>query len=130
MEEGELILEEENYFFDTYAIVEILDGNADYKKYVSKSVTITIYNLAEIYWHAINEYNQEQADEIYKKYKDAVIDIDDETLKEAIKFRKEHKKKDLSYADCIGYIYAKRHNMKFLTGDKGFEGIGNVEFVK
>ena len=51
-------------------------------------------------------------------------------LKESIKFRKEQKKKDLSYTDCIGYIYAARNNMKFLTGDKEFEGMKNVEFVK
>ena len=32
--------------------------------------------------------------------------------------------------DCIGYIIAKRLGMKFLTGDKEFEGFENVEFVK
>ena len=58
------------------------------------------------------------------------MEIDDETLKEAMKFRKELKKRDVSYTDSIGYIYAKRHNMKFLTGDKEFENLENVEFVK
>ena len=118
------------YFFDTYAIAEILNGNPDYIKYSGKPVTITIYNLAEIYWHALREYSAEEADDIYNDYKDAVNEIDDETLKEAMKFRKEHKKKDLSYADCIGYIYALRHNMIFLTGDKEFEGLKNLEYVK
>ena len=58
------------------------------------------------------------------------MEVDDDTFKEAIRFRKEHKKKDLSYTDCIGYIYAKRNNLKFLTGDKEFENMDNVEFVK
>ena len=32
--------------------------------------------------------------------------------------------------DCIGYIMAKKLNIKFLTGDKEFENFLNVEFVK
>ncbi|MBI4210839.1 MAG: hypothetical protein HY544_05020 [Candidatus Diapherotrites archaeon] len=59
-----------------------------------------------------------------------MVELDDETLKDAIRFRKEHKKKNLSYADCIGYIYAKRNGIKFLTGDMQFESLPNVEFVK
>lgn len=38
--------------------------------------------------------------------------------------------KDLSIPDVIGYIIAKRHGVPFLTGDSGFEGFDNVEFVK
>ena len=59
-----------------------------------------------------------------------MTEIDDETLKEAIRFRKEKKKKNMSYTDCIGYVYAKKHGMKFLTGDKEFAHLENVEFVK
>ena len=33
-------------------------------------------------------------------------------------------------ADCIGYILAKRLSIKFLTGDKEFEKLDDVEFVK
>ena len=32
--------------------------------------------------------------------------------------------------DCIGYMTAKRLGVKFLTGDREFEGMDNVEFVK
>ncbi len=32
--------------------------------------------------------------------------------------------------DCIGYIFAKQLGIKFLTGDKEFENLDNVEFVK
>ena len=32
--------------------------------------------------------------------------------------------------DCIGYILAKNIGIKFLTGDKEFENLDNVEFVK
>lgn len=105
-------------------------GNQNYISYKDSAVTLTIFNLAEIYWHALLEYTHEEAEEIYATYKVAVVEIDDNTLKEAVKFRKQHKKQDLSYTDCIGYIYAKRYGMKFLTGDKQFEDLPNVEFVK
>ncbi len=123
--------EEIFYFFDSYAIIEILKENFNYLKFQEKSITIALGNLAEIYWHCINDINlKNEADSIYIKFRKSVVEIDDETLKEAMKFRKEHKKRDISYTDSIGYIYAKRHNMKFLTGDKEFEGMENVEFVK
>lgn len=123
-------MEEIEYFWDSYAVIELLDGNKNYAKYSRESVTITIFNLAEIYWSALNEYSEEEAGEIYDKYKDAVVELDDETLKEAVKFRKLHKKRDISYTDSIGYIYAKRNGLKFLTGDRQFEGMENVEFAK
>ncbi len=123
-------MEEIVYFFDSYAIIEILKENKNFEKYVNETATITIFNLAEIYWAALRDFDEEKANEIYEQYKEAVEEIDDETLKEAVKFRKEHKKQDLSYTDCIGYIYAKRNGMTFLTGDKEFEQMKNVEFVK
>ena len=119
-----------DYFFDTYSIVELIDGNLNYKRFVDNPITITVFNLAEIYWVALRDYNLEKADKIYEEYSQCVVKIPGDILKEAIKFRKLNKKKDLSYTDCIGYIYALRNNMKFLTGDKEFEGIKNVEFVK
>ena len=121
---------ETEYFFDTYAIIEILKQNSNYEKYKEEKATLTVFNLAEIYWSCLHDFNEQELNEIYNKYKEAVVEIEDDTLKEAMKFRKEHKKKDLSYTDCIGYIYAKKHNMKFLTGDKEFTKLENVEFVK
>ncbi len=119
-----------SYFFDTYAIIEILKENPNYEIYKEKIVTITIFNLAEIYGSCSDYFNEEELDKIYQEYKACLVEIDDLTLKEAIKFRKEHKKQNMSYTDCIGYIYAKRHSMKFLTGDKEFQNLDNVEFVK
>ncbi len=119
-----------NFFFDSYAIIEIIKENPKYKIYVNEEVVISLFNLAEIYWSVLNDFGEQKAEEIYSKFRNNVEDIDDETLKEAIKFRKQHKKKDLSYTDCIGYIYAKRNNLKFLTGDSKFEDLPFVEFVK
>lgn len=119
-----------NYFFDSYAIAEILDGNPNYKKYSDIPFVMTIFNLAEIYWFAIREYGEKKADIIYEDYRTFVVDIDDETLKKAMQFRVRNKRKNLSYADCIGYIYAIRRGFVFLTGDKEFKNMKGVEFVK
>lgn len=118
------------YFFDSYAVIELIKGNPKYAKYLQEEITLTIFNLVEIYWSALNDLGEEAAENIYEKYKEGVAEINDETLKEAIKFRKKHKKQNLSYADCIGYTYALKNNLIFLTGDKEFESIENVEFVK
>lgn len=122
--------EEVAYFFDSYAIIEIINENPKYLPYAEQDITLSLFNLAEIYWSVLNDFGEIKAEEIYTKFRNNVVEIDDETLKEAIKFRKEHKKKDLSYTDCIGYIYAKRNNLKFLTGDGKFEFLPFVEYLK
>jgi uncharacterized protein len=118
------------YFWDSYAIAEFLDGNPNYSRFVNEPVTLTVFNLAEIYWISLNEYGEEKAEEIYEKYKVCVGRISDEILKQAIKFRKEvYKKRKISYSDAIGYTYAINNNMIFLTGDKEFKDMDKVEFV-
>ena len=96
------------------------------RSYLSQTTILGILNEIEGW----KDYDEEKANVIFDTYKKAIVEIDDDTLKEAIRFRKEHKKQDLSYTDCIGYIYAKRNNLKFLTGDSKFENLPFVEFVK
>ena len=54
----------------------------------------------------------------------------DEEIKQANMFKLLHKKRNISYIDCIGYNIALFRNVKFLTGDKQFADFSNVEFVK
>ena len=119
-----------DYFWDSYAVIELIDGNHNYAKYSQESIITTIFNLIEVYWFALNEYGKIIAEEIYEKYRTSIVEVNDDIVKEAIEFRKANKKKDLSYTDCIGYIYALRNNLKFLTGDKEFQNLKDVEFVK
>jgi len=58
------------------------------------------------------------------------VEIDEEIILAATKFRKHYHQRNLSYADCIGYVYAVRNNLKFLTGDEQFKDLLGVEFVK
>ena len=52
------------------------------------------------------------------------------TFREKAKLRKFFKGSSYSHVDCIGYILARKFNVKFLTGDREFKGLENVEFVK
>jgi len=118
------------YFWDSYAIIELMNANPGYAPLNAEPVVLTEYNLMEVYWSELREHGTQQADRTYAWLKPFVAAIDDDTIKEAMRLRLKHKKERLSYADCIGYIYAKRNKLKFLTGDTVFEGLPNVEFVR
>ncbi len=47
-----------------------------------------------------------------------------------MEFRIKWKDREVSITDCIGYIMVNKLKIKFLTGDKEFENLENVEFVK
>lgn len=86
----------------------------------------------ELYYKSLRDFGKKLADKFYARFLDYAIDFDDGIIKEAMEFRlnMKNKGKDLSYTDCIGYILAKKKKVKFLTGDKEFKNLPNVEFVK
>lgn len=87
-------------------------------------------NLMELYYGLINKFGKQVAEECYEEYAEFTIEINDEVIKRACEFRVLFKSKNLSFIDCLGYMAAKLNNIKFLTGDKQFENLENVEFVK
>ncbi len=117
------------YFFDTYAIIEIIEDNKNYEKYKEEDIITSILNVGELYYSLLKK-NAEAAETWYEKLKQSAMLVDVETIKRAMKFRFENKNKKFSVIDCVGYILAKEKGLKFLTGDKGFENFENVEFVK
>lgn len=119
------------YFFDTYAFCELFKGNPNYEPY-SKDISIatTILNLMELHYGMLLESSREYADVMYDKLKKFCVEIDDEIIKNANVLKAQHRKQNLSYVDCIGYAIAKSKNIKFLTGDKQFADMDNVEYVK
>lgn len=119
------------YYFDTYAWHEIIEGNPSYERFKEDVRPITIrMNLMELYYGLIRVGRKEQAEECYDELLNHIVLFSDETIKEAMEFRLKYKKKKLSYTDSLGYIIAKKHKVKFLTGDEGFKDLPNVEFVK
>lgn len=120
----------ELYFFDTYALVEIVKGGSNYAKYRDARIVTTIFNLLELHYAILRQYGREIASKVLEKYSDYAISIDLDTIEDANEFRLKNKKKGYSGVDCLGYVISLIKGIKFLTGDKEFEDLPNVEFVK
>lgn len=118
------------YFLDSYALIEMVKGNPKYEKYLDFEFFTSVFNLYEFYFSLLKDFNEQTANKYFYEFKKRVISVKDENIFAASKFKLENKKKCLSYADCIGYAMSLNLNVKFLTGDKEFEGLDNVEFVK
>ncbi len=118
------------YFFDSYAVMEIVKGNPSYKEYIDKNIVLIKENIFEIYFNILRQINKETAEEISEEYYPYVLDFDEEIIKEAAELKLEYYKQNISMTDCIGYVLAKKIGIKFLTGNKEFESFDNVEFVK
>jgi uncharacterized protein len=118
------------FFFDTYAMLEILKENPLFLPYASTDIITTKWNIFELFYHVNRELGEETARNVVDGYYPFIVGADKEIIIAAAKFRYLHKKKKLSMTDCIGYCVAMRHGIKFLTGDKEFYSIENVEYVK
>ena len=117
------------FVYDTYAIIEIIGGNENYKEYLEKQIIINDFIYAELCYVLTREKypNAEKYLERYKKY---IIHVTPESIKKAMFFRCKNKKKKISMTDCVSYFMARELGVKFLTGDKEFEKFEGVEFIK
>ena len=118
------------YFFDAYAIIEMINQNPAYSKFNGCRITTSLIHLAEVHYHLLITYNEQTADYWVRKMNFSFIDISLEIVIKASKLKFRRKKSKLSYADCIGYITSIENNMIFVTGDKQFKNAKDVEFVK
>lgn len=119
------------YYFDTYALIEIYKSNPNYKEYRSDvRIILNKLNLMEFANFLIREKREKEIKETFEKLGKFNVDYSDNDLIEAAKMKINFSKEKLSFIDCIGYILAKKHKVKFLTGDEKFESKKNVEFAK
>lgn len=119
------------FFADSYAVIEYLKKNKNYIKYFEENEIITTkLNLMEVYYSALIENDKNYADKVYSSLLPLCTEIHDETIREAMIFKLSKRKTNISYVDAIGYQTAKENGVLFLTGDKEFKGLENVEFVK
>ncbi|HLD02983.1 MAG TPA: PIN domain-containing protein [Candidatus Nanoarchaeia archaeon] len=120
----------ESFLADTYALIEIIEGNPNYEKYTDYNLCITELNLIELYYAILRKRGKEQARHYLEEWDSFTTGISLESIRFGMQFKLLNKKDKLSYTDCIGYALAMEKNIKFLTGDEKFEGLANVEFVK
>jgi hypothetical protein len=111
----------------TGALMEIIRGNPKYAQLINTPFYITDYTLAEFYIGVMNETDEEKARYWYKKLlfytKQASIDL----IIKALKYVKTANAKEFA---SISYIFARENNYQFVTGDKEFEKLPGVMFIK
>ena len=118
------------YFFDTYALIEIIKGSPNYAKYKKTRIITTKMNLLELHHILLKSHGTKIANKYYDYFKEYCVEIEDELIKKASLMKLELKNKKMSYIDCLGYCAAITKNASFLTGDKEFEGMQGVEYTK
>ena len=116
--------------FDTYVLVEIHDENPKFINYLNEEFVIPDIIMAEFYGVILRGYNEKTAEYLYKKFKPYVANVSVDLLVKAVRYRYENKTQNLSFFDCVGYVYALEKNIPFVTGDKEFENKENVEYIK
>ena len=121
-----------DFFLDTYAMIEIAKGSKNYEPYLDNLFLTTKYNLAELHYFLLTNFDLNTADFYLRKFAEYAVDFDVSVISKAMALRKSLKAKKLkiSYIDCIGYVVAATNSAKFLTGDHHFKDLGNVEFVR
>lgn len=117
------------YFFDSYAIIELIEGNPEYLPYKDSRMATTTLNLIEVHYYLLKKLESKFAEAFLKSLLHAIVDYVP-YIPRANEMRYSMRKHDVSTTDCIGYLVAQSAGMKFLTGDKEFENMPNVEFVK
>jgi hypothetical protein len=122
------------YFLDTYAMMEYVGGNRDYLKYFSSTTRLrtSILDLMELYFHVLRDAGERVADDTFTQFKQYIVPLTDEDVKNGMKFRLRSmsKRLDISYTDAVGYVTSEKLGTRFLTGDEAFKHLPNVEFVK
>jgi len=116
-------------------MVEFLAGNEKHRKAISGArggLATSIMHLAELYFIVLREFGVGAANDsltAFGQYENA-IKADDVKKGMALRLESRRKRVDLSYADAIGYTISSRLGAKFLTGDRAFNDLPNVEMVR
>src|SRR3989344_6510362 len=82
-----------DYFFDTYALIELVKNNPSYVKVADEVVVTTQFNLVELFYRILEDYGEDKAKEIYLKFKACAAEIPDKILFKSMIFRAKKKKK-------------------------------------
>ncbi len=119
-----------SFFFDTYAFFELNLANPEYKRFENQAIITTKMNIMEYHYSILKEEGETEAEKKVRMIKNFIVEFGIGHIKAANKFKLKHKEKKLSYVDCLGYAVALSYGVPFVTGDKEFIDMPNVEFVK
>lgn len=120
----------EAFFFDSYAQTELIKGNPSYAKYRKAAARFTQLNVFEVYEWLARVGLRDQQQQFSKKAEALCVGTTLNDMRLGARMQLQFIKSDMSMTDCVGYVVSQRLGMKFLTGDKEFRGLPNVEFVQ
>lgn len=122
-----------DFLADSYAFIELFGGNPRYREvFRSNAIATTAMNVVEVYAALLRRIDRIDALTHARSMLPVVVDVPRETALRAAEFRTEmvRKKRNCSHVDAWGYAASEVLGRRFLTGDEGFRGLPNVEFVK
>lgn len=121
-------------FADTYALIELLKGNPNYERYSQDYLIATEFNLLELTYALLREFGRAETAKIVKSVRDSIeiLPTEDSDYLDASEFRKTVNQtgKKLSLIDALGYSCSRKQRINFLTGDREFSSMENVEYIK
>jgi len=122
-----------SFFADSYAIIEILKGNEQYHPYTAAQLVTTEFNICEVAFAVCRDYpdrTRTVMDHV-RKIVTLIPTTDEDYCSGAImRITTTRKGMKLSTIDCVGYAVSRRLDLPFLTGDREFEKIECVEFIR
>ena len=127
---GRNFMTTETYFFDSYALLEMLHQNENYAPYRQAKLVTTKLNLFEVYSACTRDYGTRYAQEVFEQLKGHASELEEDVIPGAAALRIRLSQKRMSMTDVIGYVTAAKKGIRFLTGDRQFEDLPNVEFVR
>lgn len=122
------------FFGDTYALIELLKGNSNYEGYSRADLVTTEFNILELTYALFRDFGRDEASNVVNvmRIKIEVVPTDDSDYLNASDFRLSANRtgKKFSLVDALGYSCSRKLGIKFLTGDREFCGMDNVEYIK
>jgi len=115
-------------FLDTYALIELLRGNPRYERFEEEEWCTLAENLAELAYALLKEGRDDVVEETVQRLGGRAVQLPTILVVAAMRFRHEQRRKKFSYIDALGYTYARKQKIAFVTGDSAFKGLEGVEF--
>jgi len=119
----------ETFVYDNYALIEIINGNAKYEDYLDKKIIINDFIFAEL-CYVLKRDGYPNSEKYLERFGRFIVHVSVDVINKAMVFRFVNKEKRMSMTDCVSYFMAIELGIKFLTGDKEFENMDSVEFVR
>jgi predicted nucleic acid-binding protein len=115
---------------DTYALIEIVNGNEQYRHYTAINLVTSDFVLAEFHYHLLRKYGRTTARQLFTLFSKRSRNPGHTVIRAAAEYRFANKDASMSYTDCVGYTMAQALGIPFLTGDKAFKGKPGVLWVQ